>query len=111
MLTFLFWNIQKKPLLHRVARLTGRHTVDVLILVECAADPAEVLTSLNGSGGLVWQYPPSFATKVRLFTRLPATSLIELFNDASGRLTIREVRPSDGSPFLLAGVHLPSKFG
>lgn len=35
MLTFLFWNVNKKPNEERIARLARLHGVDVVILAEC----------------------------------------------------------------------------
>jgi hypothetical protein len=47
MLTVLFWNIQKKPLLDRVARIVRAHAVDVVVLAECVQTDAELLAALN----------------------------------------------------------------
>jgi hypothetical protein len=47
MLTFLFWNLDGKPLQHSLAKLAERHQVDVLILAECAIPQQELLTELN----------------------------------------------------------------
>jgi hypothetical protein len=40
------WNIHKKPLQDRVARLASAYSVDVLMLAECEIDPAEMLATL-----------------------------------------------------------------
>ncbi len=111
MITFLFWNIGKKPLLDRVARIADRAGVDVLLLAECGATNEDVLTALNATVAVPnWVYPPAGSERLKLFTRLPETSVIDRFTEVADRLTIREIRPTSGEPFLLAGVHLPSKF-
>ena len=33
-MTFLFWNVHRRPLLDMLARLVARHGVDVVILAE-----------------------------------------------------------------------------
>ncbi len=110
MVTVLFWNVGKKSLLARLARLAAREAADVVILAECADPPADVAAALNAAGS-GWTAPPSVCERLRTFTRLPPGSLTELFNDASQRLNIWKLRIAPGRPLLLAGVHLVSKFG
>ena len=45
MLTFLFWNLNGKPLQHTLAKLAARHQVDVLILAECVITPPVLLAA------------------------------------------------------------------
>lgn len=111
MLTVLFWNIQKKPLLGRVARLAERHAAHIVLLAECAADPAAVLAALNPTEPATWAHPPSLPGKVRLFARLKPASVVTLFTSPNGRMAVWEVHPAGGRPVLLAGAHLPSKSG
>jgi hypothetical protein len=111
MITFLFWNIQGKPLQQRVARLVTRYGVDVLILAECVPLPNEILIALRARTVAHWVYPPASSERLRVFTRLPAASVVDLFTEVFDRMTIREIRPPGAPAFLLAGVHLPSKFG
>jgi hypothetical protein len=47
MLTFLFWNLQKKPLQDSLYRLVERHKVDVLLLAENAVPIDKILLALN----------------------------------------------------------------
>jgi hypothetical protein len=47
MLTFLFWNIAKRPIGDLVAALAEIHQVDVLLLAECSLTPAALLGVLN----------------------------------------------------------------
>lgn len=111
MLTFLFWNLQGKPLQHRVARIVGRCGVDVILLAECDVLEADVLAALNPPASSPnWTCPPAGSRRLQLFTRLPSTSVVDRFTEVADRMTIREIRPAAVPPLLLAGVHLPSKF-
>jgi hypothetical protein len=102
--TFLFWNIQKKPLQHRVARIADRFGVDVVLLAECSVPEADLLAALNTPlAAPAW-------TRLKLFTRLPTGAVVDRFTEVADRMTIREIRLVSAPPFLLAGVHLPSKF-
>ena len=58
MLSVLFWNVQKKPLLDRVARIVRAHAVDVVVLAECAQSDAELLAALNAGGLSAFSTPP-----------------------------------------------------
>ncbi|HYT94005.1 MAG TPA: endonuclease/exonuclease/phosphatase family protein [Gemmataceae bacterium] len=109
MLSFLFWNLNKKPLQARIARLVVKHGVDILMLAECVTDPSELLAALNGTGGLPYCCPASKAPKIRVLTRLPESDLRDQFNDAAGSLTIRELRLRNARSVLLAILHFPSK--
>lgn len=84
----------------------------MLLLAECAADEAAVISALVGAGGVGWYSPPVVASgRVKVFTRLPAGSVLEHFATGNGRLTIREIRRSGRESFFLAAVHLVAKSG
>ena len=51
MATFLFWNLNHKPLQSLVATLAVQHEVDVLIFAECSIKPNLLLESLREAGG------------------------------------------------------------
>ncbi len=50
MLTFLFWNVNKKPLQNLIAALVEEHRVDVLILAESDITDVAMLRALNTGG-------------------------------------------------------------
>lgn len=109
MLTFLFWNIQKKPILHRVARLCAGHAVDVLILAECAEPVDEVTQGLEANGAGGYSYPLAFSDRLRVYTRIDPARVRPVFDDANARLTVRKiVTPGPRPSLLLCAVHLPS---
>ncbi len=109
MVTFLFWNLDKRPLSDRVVRLARTHEVDVLILAECAIDLPELLKALNGSGGKPYSLPAGASEKIQIMTRFPGPSLVEEFEDPIRGLTLRELRIEGLSYILLAAIHLPSR--
>ena len=51
--TFLFWNINRKPLQSEVANLALSHNADLVILAECHVPTPTMLASLNARGGPV----------------------------------------------------------
>jgi Endonuclease/Exonuclease/phosphatase family len=109
MISFLFWNLNKLPLQRRVARMASTYEVDVLMLAECAVDPADVLAEINAACAKPYRLPRSYGTKIRIFTRLPAGALVDEFTDPLGGLTIRKLRVGKSPSLLLAVVHFPSR--
>lgn len=109
MVSFLFWNMNKKPLLNRVVRLVKHHEIDVLILAECSIDPPEILDGLNLVGPSRYVLPTSENRKIRIFTRAPVTSLTDVFRDINERIIIRRLKIADAPELLLVAAHLPSR--
>ena len=109
MVTFLFWNLNKKPLLDSVARLVQAHEVDVLMLAECVIDESEIEGTLRRTVDAAFSSTTSSGGKIGIFTRLPNSSIIELFNDPFGGLTIRRIEVGRPPGIMLAVVHLPSR--
>lgn len=108
MLSFLSWNLNKKPLEDRVARIVKAHDVDVIMLAECATALTDLLAALNAVGDGDYRVPFSTSTKIVIATRLSEDDLADSFNDESGGLTIRRLATQLG-PVLLAVVHFPSR--
>lgn len=108
MAMFLFWNLNRRPLLHQVAALCHEHNVDVLILAESRLSTVELLGVLN-SGQRSQFRLPSFAPPSRLsfFIRYPRRSLKPVYDD--GHVAIRRLIPPIGFEILVVAVHLPSK--
>lgn len=105
--TFLFWNLNRKPLLNLVAELAGSRRVDVVILAECPDEPRSILQVLNANGTSGFRYPRSDCERVRVFTRFSKQFLVPKFE--SERISIRRLSLPDRSEVLLAMAHLPSK--
>jgi exonuclease III len=109
MLSLLFWNIAKNAIIKRVALVASHYNVDVLVLAECAAQPADVLAELNTSGGTPYCFPQSESRKILIFTRLEESSLIDHYNNPDGSVTIRRLKLKTFPQILLVAAHLPSK--
>ena len=109
MVTFLFWNLDKRPLLDCVVRLASTHVVDVLMLAECAIDPVAILAGLNSSSEKSYTFPPSAGRKSHIFLKLLESSLFDAFNNPLSGLTIRQLKLGDSQGLLLAVVHFPSR--
>lgn len=71
MVSFLFWNLNGKPLEGRIARLARANDVDVLMLAECDSEPDEIVHALNQAGTGKYRYPFSEGRRIRIFTRFP----------------------------------------
>jgi hypothetical protein len=108
MTTFLFWNLNGKPLEATVARLALRYEVDVLLLVECSIAPDILLGTLNQGDRPEYHYAPGYGCeKVAIFTRFPGQFILPTYEEE--RLTIRHLNLPGVSDILLAVTHLPSK--
>ena len=109
MLSVLFWNVQKKPLLDRVARIVAAHAVDVVVLAECAQTDAELLAALSAGGGKQFVCPRRFTDKFRIAFSSPIRRLPPVRDSVGGHMSIYEAKFRSKAPLLLAAVHLPSK--
>jgi hypothetical protein len=105
--TFLFWNLNRKPLLNLVAELAHSRRVDVAILAECPDEPGSILQVLNANGEGEFRYPRSVCERVRVFTKFSDQFLVPEFED--DRVSIRRLFLPARSEVLLATAHLPSK--
>jgi endonuclease/exonuclease/phosphatase (EEP) superfamily protein YafD len=106
-LTFLFWNTNRKPLFDLVAHLVEEHQVDVVMLAESAARPVEVLQKLNENSPDFHYAPPRAPTAVEVFTRFSGEFLRPTFE--SGRVSIHRMALPARAELLLVMAHLPSK--
>ncbi|MEI6103880.1 MAG: endonuclease/exonuclease/phosphatase family protein [Methanothrix sp.] len=109
MVTFLFWNLKKKPLEQFVANLAKLHEVDVIMLIESELDPGVLLRVLNDSNGSQYHYSSkSLCRKVQIFTKFSDNFIKPIEED--DRLTIRQLELPGLTKILLAVTHFPSKF-
>ena len=105
--TFMFWNLNKRPLLELVNVLAREHRVDVLMLVECDLSVVSLLEALNTDEDNQFTLFPSLSEYVTILGRFPQDSL-HLVRD-TGRIAVRRLVPPIGVDVLLMVVHLPSK--
>lgn len=109
MITFLFWNINGKPLARRVANLTAAHDADLVALAECRIPPAEVIAALDATGRGSFTLVPGSGTELQLYTRLPTARWRWLYTDPLEAWITFRVQIGRRPAFLLVVAHLPSK--
>ena len=108
MMTFLFWNIKKKPLQNAIGELAEIHEVDVLILAECEIERSDMLMQLNSRSDPSFSLPFSASQRIDIYTRFPKRWLRSVAEE--GNLSIRHFRnPISDLQILLVAAHLPSK--
>ena len=109
MLTFLFWNLNEKPLQVLVAELADSHQVDILVLAECGTVSPILLRELNSRPGL--SFSPTFnpAEKIVIYTQFPPYWLTPVADEDG--LSIRNLyHPVLDQELLIVAAHLPSRF-
>ena len=106
-ISFLFWNLNRKPLETRLGRMSMSHSVDVVCLAECPLPADQVVAALKDSGD--YQEADGSGTELRVFSRLPRRFLRFQFIDQQERWLLYRVCPAWAPQFLLAVAHLPSK--
>lgn len=108
MLTFLFWNINKRPLVDLITTLISEYKVDVLILAETEVPDIDILKSAKSKGcGTFTIAPPGLPGAVKIYSRL-SHRFLKPVKDYRG-VAIRRIMPPVGSDVTLVAVHLPSK--
>ena len=107
MLTFLFWNINRKPLEQTVARLARGHSADLVILAECQIEIPSLLRALNPPGTGDYRFAGSQCEKLAVYTRFSSSFLEPRYE--TSRYSIRRLRLPARPEMLLVVAHLPSK--
>jgi hypothetical protein len=107
MITFLFWNVGAAPRSAQIAQLAHNLDVDVVMLIELADEPNNLLQSLNRDS-YIYKYAPGTGNKsIQVFARFPDEFIAPVFED--DRLTVRRLTLPGIEEILLAVVHFPSK--
>lgn len=109
LVSFLFWNLGKRPLEERLARIVASEQVDVVLLAECAGSTQTYLAALDAACGVAYEEPPYLSDRLRVLTRLPSSQFNNRFDDPTGQLTIRELAIGPPPGILLAIAHLTSR--
>ncbi len=108
MTSFLFWNLNRKPIQSFVSRLVSRYEVDVIMLAECSIKPTVLLKELNQIDTAAYHYVPQLGcTKIEMFTRFSSQFIPPLYE--TDRLTIRHLKLPGLTDVLLAITHFVSK--
>lgn len=107
MITFLFWNLNKKSLEGRVARLAEKHEVDIVILAECSIPPQSMIDALHQRTGRRFNLPFSACEKIVIYTGFPKGFLKA--KREGERFTIRKLALPGLDDVLIVATHFPSK--
>jgi hypothetical protein len=108
MLTFLFWNTNRRPISSLVVALAKEHSVDVLILAESKLRDADLLEQFNTPlAEPLYRLPRSECESIRVFTRFPAKYIPHSFESA--RYSFRRLSLPERDQIILGIAHFPSK--
>ena len=108
MISFLFWNLNKKPLDEVIEQLARYYNIDILIFTEMISHPNEILTSLNSNGKSDYFYIPNIIEgRFHIFTRFSSEFVKPVYDE--NRMTIRSIELPGRISILLAVTHIPSK--
>jgi endonuclease/exonuclease/phosphatase family metal-dependent hydrolase len=107
MLTLLSWNIGRRSIADRVARIARGRDADIVALAECAA-PNWVTRRLNESTGARY-FPANTRSRLTIYTRFMPNALATL--SETNYYSIRELRAVQGirDSLIIVTAHLPSK--
>jgi hypothetical protein len=107
MATFLFWNLNRKPLQELVVSLCHEYEVDVLILAEAQLSQGGLLEALNQRRAAKFRIPFNVSPWLLFFVKYPSKSFKPIMDE--GGIAIRHLRPPIGIDLLVVALHLPSK--
>lgn len=107
MTSFLFWNLNKKPLQSLISNIASYRQVDVVMLVECSIAPDVLLESLN-AGKPSYHYAANrICEEVEVFCRFSSNFIQPILE--TERLTVRHLKLPGVIDALIAITHFPSK--
>ncbi len=109
MVSFLFWNLNGKPLHRTICRLAVKYQVDVFMFAELSSSPYELLADLNRLD-IKQRYflsPIIICDKIHIFTKFNYKYIKAI--EESERLTIRHLQLPGLTDILVAISHFPSK--
>jgi len=95
MITFLLWNIAKRPITKTISNIAEIHNVDIILLLESELQPATLLIELNPLGQSSYEYsvsPLNACKKVQIFSKIPSRYFVPIQEDE--RATARLIKLS-----------------
>ena len=107
---FAFWNTKRnRAVAPLIGDLANFQNLDFLILAESGLSGVEVVEAVNAhqKGGRVFRQPVNFSERIQIYTHLGDT-FVKPVRDSDG-VSLVHVLPPGALPFLVAGLHLPSK--
>lgn len=106
MISFLFWNLNGRPLQRRVANIVREHEVDVVVLAECDASSHVWLEAINEAQQCDYNEGIRLLETIAVYTRLSQRTLEE---NPELRLSAHQLFLPSGDDILCVATHLPSK--
>jgi endonuclease/exonuclease/phosphatase family metal-dependent hydrolase len=107
MVTFLFWNTNRKSLQEEIRALVQEHQVDVIILSEFAGNPVSMLEHLNSGRSAGFHIATGLCERIRIFTRFSSNFFRPTYE--SEWISIRRLRLPARLEILVVAAHLASK--
>jgi len=110
--TFLFWNINRRPIQSIIRKLALKHQVDVIMLAECEIQPGTMLSILNQDTNILYDYAPDDnCKKIDIYTRFSSECIVTIDDPLSeiDRLTMRHLKIPGLTDILLLVTHFVSK--
>lgn len=108
MVSFLFWNLNRKDISNIVTNIVLLYDIDIIMLAECEIDPSILLSKLNR-----YEVNYNYATgiiesKIKIFIKFSEEFLNPIYDD--DRTTIKHLRLPLKDDILLAITHFQSKY-
>ncbi len=107
MTSFLFWNLNKKPLSKEIAKLCHNYSIDILILAENDISEDELLLELNKGVKAEYISAINLSPKLAFFIRFSTNNFLPIRDE--GGIAVRALNIPIGIEIIVVGVHLPSK--
>ncbi len=107
MLTFLFWNLNRKPLVENIVRLVALHSIDVVIVAESQLASGDFLQAL-ASVGRFHDHSNLDCPRIQVFANFPSENTKSLH--ANDRCSVFSWN-FRGKEIIFATAHLPSLLG
>ena len=110
-LNFLFWNINRKPLVKEVANIAKQHQIDVILLAESKELNSVALIEELNAEEVNYHLPnPIFQSeRIKVFTKFDSRFIIPVADEAANRYTCFKIKFPIGQELLVFGVHFPDR--
>jgi endonuclease/exonuclease/phosphatase family metal-dependent hydrolase len=106
MISFLFWNTDRRPIRQLVAAMAREHKADIVILAEPPGPPGVMLPALNAAS-VDYDFPVSNCGRIDLYTRFSEGCWQRLREDKW--FSLRRLRLPGRPDLLIAAAHLESR--
>lgn len=108
-LKWLFWNLDRRPLVARIARLAQVHAIDVVVLAECATPRSAVAAGLTRNGAGVFSPVSGTGAELHVYDRIPQANWTLLIQDDLEAWSGLQLTAPGLTNLGVVVAHLPSK--